>query len=388
MPELVINISSIISSLCHSLLRLESYTICPYKCLYCYSKWYMTSPATIVYPRRFILDQFNTVMRKIYRRGLKYIPFRLSTLVDPFPHHEELYRFTEKLLKIASIYEYPLIINTKSSLIARKPWIDLIIKLAKGNAILIQISVSTLKDEIGKKLEPSAPPPSQRLIIAKKLSELGIPISIRLSPFIPFVSPTLQEEIREAVDTFKECGVKHVIFEGLRIEPENYSQLVEAASSIATDFEDYSIRKVKGLKSIVRISRDILEPIYRTYARLLSKNSIAFATCKEGLFNLHTSEDCCGFYILKNCVRRPTLWDVYKFVLEYGALEPDRIIRSICKEGKLICSSNLDGYPKEISKPLKYHERKLLKILHNKDILEHLTPVLGIDDGKVVIKMK
>lgn len=388
MPEFVINVSNIISPLCHSLLRLEPYTVCPYRCLYCYSKWYLTSSAEIVYPRRFILDRFNIIVRKMYRRGLRYIPFRLSTLVDPFPQHEELYRFTEKLLRISSKYEYPLIINTKSSLVAREPWVNLIKKLAEGNGILIQISISTLKDEIGRRLEPSAPPPSQRLAIAKKLSELGIPVSIRLSPFIPFISPTLHEEIREAVDTFRECSIRHIIFEGLRIEPENYSQLVEIASGTSTDFESYNIRKVGGLRPLIRVSRGILEPIYRAYARLASNSSIALATCKEGLYNLHTSEDCCGFYIFKSYARRPTLWDVYRFVLEYGALEPERIIHSICKEGRFICSSNLDGYPKEISKPLKYHERRLLKVLYNKDILEHLTPVLSIENGKVLVKIR
>ncbi len=386
MPEFVINVSNIISSLCHSLLRLEPYTVCPFRCIYCYSRWYIEDSITVVYPRKFILDKFNAIVKRMYRKGLRYIPFRLSTLVDPFPPHEELYRFSEKLLRISIKYEYPLIINTKSILIAREPWINYITKLAEEKNILIQISIPILRGDVGRSLEPSAPPPSQRLSIAKKLSELGIPIALRISPFIPSFSPSSIEEIREVVDVFKEYGIKHVIFEGLRIESENLSWLIKVSSSNSIEMENYSIREVNGLKPIVRLSRRILEPIYRIYVELLTKNCITFATCKEGIFNLHTAEDCCGFYLLKNYVRRPTLWDVYRFTVSHAALEPQTILSHICKENKIICSNTLDEYPRELSKPLKYHEKKLQKILSNRNLLEHLTPTLTISNGKIYAK--
>jgi len=40
MSELVVGVSSIISPLCYSALRLEPYTQCPFSYLYCYARWY------------------------------------------------------------------------------------------------------------------------------------------------------------------------------------------------------------------------------------------------------------------------------------------------------------------------------------------------------------
>jgi DNA repair photolyase len=47
-------------------------------------------------------------VKYVYRRGLRPIPFRLSTLADSFTPHEELYRFSEYVLKVALNYGQPL----------------------------------------------------------------------------------------------------------------------------------------------------------------------------------------------------------------------------------------------------------------------------------------
>ncbi|MCS7111563.1 MAG: hypothetical protein N3D82_01730 [Ignisphaera sp.] len=346
----------------------------------------MEDPTSIVYPRRSILSKFNIIVRKMYRKGLRYYPFRLSTLVDPLPPHEELYRFSEKLLRIVSEYEYPLIINTKSTLTAREPWIKYIIKLAEKNSILIQVSISMLTDEADNRLEPSAPTTSQRLSLVKRLSDVGVPAALRISPFIPSNLPPV-EEIEKTVSVIATHGVKHVIFEGLRIESKEFSQLMQLNSS-SIDVESYGADSVGGVKRVVRVSRKSLEPIYRTYINFLSKYSISFSTCKEGLFNLHTAEDCCGFYTFKNYVRRPTLWDVYVYVVKHGAAEPQTIISHICRKNSIVCDSDLDDYPRELSKPLKQHERKLIKTVSDRNLIEYLVPVLTVSDGKICVKLK
>lgn len=43
-------------------------------------------------------------------------------------------------------------------------------------------------------------------------------------------------------------------------------------------------------------------------------------------------------------------------------------------------------YPKRIAKPFRYHEKKLLRVLRNPDILRHVAPSLNIVDGKIVAK--
>ena len=50
------------------------------------------------------IEGFEEVCRYACRRGLRPIPFRLSTLADSFPQHEELYRFSKYVLKVALNY--------------------------------------------------------------------------------------------------------------------------------------------------------------------------------------------------------------------------------------------------------------------------------------------
>lgn len=338
----------------------------------------------MVYPRKHVLFRIVSLVRRMYRKGLRYYPFRMSTLVDPFPPHEELYRFSEKVLRILSEYEYPVIINTKSTLIAREPWMKYIMKLAESNRILIQISTSLLVNGVDSVLEPVAPPTLQRLSLARKLSEVGVKTVIRVSPFIPSISASTVEEIERTVDVIAEQGVEHVIFEGLRVKLEELSQMIEMLSSYVS-VESYG---AGAANRIVRISRSVLEPLYRIYANLLSKHGVKFSTCKEGFFNLHTAEDCCGFYTLKDCVRRPTLWDVYTYVVQHGAAEPHVVISHICRESGILCSDGLDGYPRELLRPLKRHERRLVRVLSNGNAMERLVPLLTISNGKILVKFR
>jgi DNA repair photolyase len=60
------------------------------------------------YAEEGFIEGFEEVCRYVCRRGLRPIPFRLSTLADSFPPYEELYRFSEYVLKVALNYGQPL----------------------------------------------------------------------------------------------------------------------------------------------------------------------------------------------------------------------------------------------------------------------------------------
>ncbi len=382
MPELVINVSNFISPLCYTVLRLEPYTTCPFKCVYCYARWYMKSPTNIVYPRYKALDMFRSFVKKVYRRGLKPIPFRLSTLVDPFPPHEQLYRFSEKMLSVASDYEYPLIINTKSVYFAYDPIKKYLLGLLDKRLAILQISVSVLRESVARVLEPVAPDPIKRLDAVKELGSTDVPIAIRLSPFIPFASPSTREDIEQFALLAKEVGVKHVIVETIRFESSGIGDLLRRLGITNIVFEGYSIREVDGLKPVSRASLKIVEGIYHILSRELEKHGIAFATCKEGLFDFHTASDCCGAYLLRDAAIRLTLYDVYRHVVESGTKSTSfsqeiDLLRDVSKRYSRLFGDDVSVYPREVSKPLKNHEKKLVRVLRNRELLSHVAPHLA-----------
>jgi len=51
----------------------------------------------------------------------------------------------------------------------------------------------------------------------------------------------------------------------------------------------------------------------------------------------------------------------------------DEIYRAICSKNEYICYNDLEKYPRNIKKALRYHERKLLKALRNTEILRKIT---------------
>jgi len=117
--ELAVGASNIVSPLCYTVLRLEPYTACPFGCVYCYSRWYMRGNSGGLHPRYGVVDAFRDLARRVRRRGLRPVPLRLATLVDPFPPGEHLYRITERLLSIALELEYPLVVNLRASATGR-----------------------------------------------------------------------------------------------------------------------------------------------------------------------------------------------------------------------------------------------------------------------------
>jgi len=122
----------------------------------------------------------------------------------------------------------------------------------------------------------------------------------------------------------------------------------------------------------------------------LVKHGIGFATCKEGFFSLHSSNDCCGFYLFKlnrGIGKRVTLYEFY-LKARQGPITLDKLDKTyeeLCGQGYL-CSINMEGYPRRIKKPFKNHERKLLRILYSREHLTHITPELDIVDKKILWK--
>jgi len=377
LTELVINASNIISPLCYSVLRVEPYTVCPFRCTYCYSRWYMKNPTPYIAPRWRAIAMFRETARRVRRRGLKPIPFRLSTLVDPFPPHEELYRASEEVLKTALDLEYPIAVNTKSDLIARDPWRRLLEKLMDRGLAVLQISISTLDDGRATLVEPNAPPPSARLRALKEFEGRGYPLVLRLSPFIPGFSPTLEEEVKEFAGAVRDLGVRQVIVEALRLESEAIELFLRRIGAEAVDLEDYSLREIEGLKPVKRVSRGLLEKIYKALSEELKRFGVEFSTCKDGLLHLTTAPDCCGFWMLRDYALRVTLLDVYRYLLENGPLEASHaLVERACRKFSRVCGEELKKYPSIISKPLRYHERKMLKVLTNSAVAEAVAPSL------------
>ena len=107
----------------------------------------------------------------------------LSGVTDCYQPVERKLELTRQCIAVLAEFRNPVSVITKNHLVTRD--IDLFRELAAYDAIRINISITTLKAALAKKLEPRASPPLRRLKAIEQLADAGIPVSVLMAPCIP-----------------------------------------------------------------------------------------------------------------------------------------------------------------------------------------------------------
>lgn len=371
----VINPSINVSPYCYSILRVESYPFCEYECVYCFGRWYRRSHHGEGWYD--IVWSFKKLLQRLRDAKLKSIPFRLSTLVDPFQPREEILRVSMKIMKLCLKYDVPLIINTKSTIILDGNHLAILQELNAKGLALIQISLSTINSDLAKVLEPRVPPPEARLDVVKKLAEKGLPVVIRLQPFIPGISDC---EVKELIESAYSAGVKQVIVESLRDEPTRLSLYRELAyEKVIYDNQDEweSYSSSEEPLAILRPSIRWRRSTYLRVKELCDRFGIKFATCKEGLYDYHTAENCCGMHLLneEKYVLRPTLYEAWRYYEKSGYIPKfDELVEGL--PNTYLFGEAVRNYPKPLRKKIASHEKILREVLNERrDVLKAMTSI-------------
>lgn len=181
---------------------INPYRGCEHGCIYCYARpahAYMDlSPGLDFETRLFYKrDAARLLERELRKPGYRPAMISLGANTDPYQPIEREYRVTRSLLEVLSAYQHPLGIVTKgAALIGRD--LDLIAPMARAGLAMVAVSITTLRDELKRTLEPRAASPSARLRAIRKLSEAGVPVIVMASPMIPFINDAELEAILEA----------------------------------------------------------------------------------------------------------------------------------------------------------------------------------------------
>ena len=353
--------STIISSLCYSVLRIEPYSSCLYGCIFCYAKWYRKD---LEMNSSQILNAWKSLARRLEDVDLPPPVFRLSTLVEPFQDKLEMKnRIALRILEIADRYEIPLIINTKSDLIMRSPWIDVILKLSDKNLVLVQVSIVTTNSNISKALEPGAPIPQRRLALIERLRDHSVPVVVRLQPLIPGIENLQLETAKEVLN----YGALGIIVEPLR---ETRNGLAKIAKAIGIAPKSYLNNPLWKPYSFSSNNQGLLYPdiewrkrMFYELFTLTLKFGKALTICKDGLwlsFSIYNADCCQSWHIKRTHAMRETLYEClvssksrfpHIYLLSYG---------------------DFQKYPRVIRRALRLHYNKLIKVLNNKKLLRKL----------------
>ncbi|MCD6482926.1 MAG: hypothetical protein J7K83_01495 [Candidatus Aenigmarchaeota archaeon] len=297
------------SSLCYSIFRLDPYRGCSHNCQYCYTKM-LPGYSVIPIP----LDNYPLALakalNKLDKTGIKLPPFRLSTLTDPFQPIERVKKISLGILNIAKKKNIHLIISTKSKLVAKSPWLDIIKELSDEKRVIVQITITLIDNDKSKILEPGAPVPEDRFKTVEKIASENIPIILRLQPIFPFLNDN-PEFFEEYARNAKAAGAKQVIAEFYRFL--SWKELIIFKKIMKEDhFKRVTKREMwekYPLSSHKRPRIEIRLKTYKTLRETLDRNGLEFSTCREGFYFLHTAKNCCGMHFMKNYKLRPTLYE-------------------------------------------------------------------------------
>ena len=112
----------------------------------------------------------------------------VSGVCDPYQAAEKMYKLTRKCLEILAENQWPVTIQTKSSLVLR----DIEI-LEKIKDIEVGFSIGTVDEKIRKLFEPGAPPIKERIHALDVLHSKGIRTFAMIAPLLPGADGLIDE---------------------------------------------------------------------------------------------------------------------------------------------------------------------------------------------------
>ncbi|MEL6610483.1 MAG: PA0069 family radical SAM protein [Bacteroidota bacterium] len=133
----------------------------------------------------------------------------LSGITDPYQPVERSRRITRDTLAVFAAHRNPVAVITKNALVTRD--LDHLRSLARVEAVHVTISLTTLRPDLARVMEPRASTPSARLNAIRLLAEAGIPVGVNIAPVIPGLT---DEEIPAIVGAAADAGANrasHII---------------------------------------------------------------------------------------------------------------------------------------------------------------------------------
>ncbi|MGQ9469331.1 MAG: radical SAM protein [Nitrososphaerales archaeon] len=190
---------------------LNPYFGCEHGCIYCYSPSVFRDDKVVKSWGRFVKAKINIVealsdQLKRLQKGVVGI----STVTDPYQPLEAKLNLTRRCIEVLSTHKFPISIQTKSPLILRDK--DLI----KSEGFDVGVTITTIDDDLSRKLEPRAPSSSSRIQIIEEFFDRGIKTWIFLGPIIPEIND--DDSILQIIDLAKKTK-SEIIYDKLNLKP-------------------------------------------------------------------------------------------------------------------------------------------------------------------------
>jgi DNA repair photolyase len=228
---------------------INPYRGCEHGCIYCFARpnhEYLGFSAGLDFETKILVKESapELLRRELMMSSWKPQTLAISGVTDAFQPIERRLKLTRRCLEVLAEFRNPVVIITKNELVTRD--IDLLAELAAYDAALVFISVTSLRNELARDLEPRASQPQRRLAAIEALSAAGIPVGVLVAPVIPGLT---DHEIPAILKACRNAGASAAGYVPLRL-PYGVAPLFEEWLTLHAPLQkDKILGRVRDIRS-------------------------------------------------------------------------------------------------------------------------------------------
>lgn len=196
---------------------LNPYRGCEHGCAYCYARpshETLGLSAGLDFETKILVKQDAPRLLRDELNQPKWsgAEITLSGVTDCYQRAEQHFRLTRRLVEILNEAQQAFSIITKNALVTRD--LDLLARAATQNRVHVFISMTTMRPELGRLMEPRTSAPTAKLRAIRQLADAGVPVGVMMAPLIPGLN---DEEIPQVLAAVRQAGAASATFTLLRL---------------------------------------------------------------------------------------------------------------------------------------------------------------------------
>lgn len=245
---------------------INPYIGCQHGCVYCYAEYYTKKYTSHKEEWGTFIDvKINAleILKKEIKKKKKGTIF-ISSLTDAYQPFEKKYELTRRILEELLKHQFPINIQTKSSLILRD--IDI---LSKFENCEVGFTITTLNEDIKKAFEPFSSSTEEKINALQLLSERKIRTYVFFGPILPYLSDV---NIEKYFDTISKIDIKYIYIDKLNLKPGIWEKMKKTLEKKYPELID-DWRKIFFLKN------DYYEELKKELIKICNKNNIKYIFC-------------------------------------------------------------------------------------------------------------
>jgi DNA repair photolyase len=230
---------------------INPYRGCSHGCAYCFARpnhEYLGFSAGLDFETRIMVkeDAPELLRKELSAKKWKPRTLAMSVATDAYQPVEKKLEITRRCLGVLAEFRNPVAVVTKNFLVTRD--IDLLSELAKHDAAAVMVSLTTLDDDLRRRMEPRTSSPRRRLAAIEKLAGAGVPVGVMVAPVIPGLT---DHELPKLLEAAANAGATSAGYTMLRLP---YAVAPLFSEWLVRNFPDRKekvlgrIRKIRGGK--------------------------------------------------------------------------------------------------------------------------------------------